>query len=136
NAPQPSTLNRLDTGDARFVNASPQLGNEVWNIHSINVGGFAGIRWYRINHVTNSVVQQGTLPSGTNSVFNASIAVNDASAAFVTFTLSSGAVRPQVRFTGKTSAEVAMPLGGTILTSPASFTTCSTSPCRWGDYSS
>jgi hypothetical protein len=135
NAPQLGTGNVLDTLDGRFVNASTQVGSGIWNTHTVNNGGIAGVRWYRINHVTNAVIQQGTIPGGSNHLFNASIAANDASNAFMTFSMSSAAFRPQVRYSGKLSAEVAIPFGTSLVSSPNVFSSCSASPCRWGDYS-
>jgi len=34
-APQPGVSYCLDTGDARFENRSAQIGNRIWNVHSI-----------------------------------------------------------------------------------------------------
>ena len=132
-APQLGTTTLLDTLDGRFVNASTQVGNEVWNTHTVNNGGIAGVRWYRIDHVTNAVVQQGIIPGGSNYLFNASIAVNDALNAFMTYSMSSAALRPQVRYTGKLSAAVSIPFGTSLVSSPNVFT--GVTVARWGDYS-
>jgi hypothetical protein len=142
-AQQPGTTSLLDTADGRFSNASTQIGSELWNTHAINVGGLSKVRWYRINTGTNFVVQQGTIPTSTHD-FNASIAVNDASNAFLAFTSSSVAVRAQVRFSGKLNGDAAVPAGTSLLTSTFSMLTgtsglacnnVSTAACRWGDYS-
>ena len=130
----------LDTSDARFVNASTQNGNFLWNVHSIDFGG-AAVRWYRINTSTNTVNKTATFSaSATSADFNASIAANDAGDIALTWTSTSATVCPQVRVAGQSAA--APP--GTGATGLALFTsltriTGNLDPDlglqRWGDYS-
>jgi hypothetical protein len=135
NATQPGTGTRLDTIDGRFQNASTQIGNHVWNIHTVGAGGFARLRWYRINGATSSVIATGivTPAAGSEHDFNGAIAANNAQNVFVVYSASSTATRAQMRFTGKLLSEVTIPKGSTLLTSPFSFT--GVSVARWGDYS-
>src|SRR5262249_34207508 len=56
-APQPGTTKLLDTSDSRFVNASTQSGNDLWQTHTIFLEGFAAPKFYRLNTSTNTVSQ-------------------------------------------------------------------------------
>jgi hypothetical protein len=137
-ATQPGTAVTIDTLNARFVNASSQIGTQIWNTHSVGMSGVSRVKWYRINTSTNAIVQQGTVPNATATThdYNASIAVNDVSTAFMVYSTSSSALKPQIRFSGKLTGEAAIPLGTVLITSPSSMTTnCGGDPCRWGDYS-
>ena len=86
-AHQPGTTKLLDTSDSRFVNASTQSGNDLWQTHTIALGGFPAPKFYRLNTSTNTVSQSGFyFASATSDDFNASIAANDAGNCFVTWT--------------------------------------------------
>lgn len=141
NAPQCSGVGAaelLDTSDARFVNASTQTGNFLWNVHSINFFG-AAVRWYKINTTTNAVVQSKThFQSGTSSDFNASIAANDAGDIYLTSTSSRSTVCPQVVFNGERSGILPPTIGSVLFTSPTKITgnfDPNFGTQRWGDYS-
>src|SRR5881394_2557977 len=85
-AHQPGTTKLLDTSDSRFVNASTQSGADLWQTHTIALGGFPAPKFYRINTSTNTVSQSGFyFASATSDDFNASIAANDAGECFVTY---------------------------------------------------
>jgi len=99
-APQPGTTATLDTLDARFQNAGTQIGTSVFQVHTVNLSGFASPKFYEFNVSTNTVVQSGFFyASGTSHDFNPSIAANSAKDAFVTWssTSVSPAVNAQVR---------------------------------------
>jgi hypothetical protein len=49
NARQLGTTQRLDTLDRRFVNASTQYGDSLWNAHTITSGGLPTPRYYQID---------------------------------------------------------------------------------------
>ena len=86
NAPQPGTTATLDTSDGRFVNAGPQIGNSLFQVHSINSGGYARCRFYEFDTVNKQVIQSGDFGrSGTSFDFNASIAANRRKDVFVTW---------------------------------------------------
>ena len=144
NAPQPGTGAVLDTLDNRFQNASTQIGNSLWNVHTIDFGGFATPRFYEINTSTNAITQTGLFfATATSDDFNASIAANDNNDAFVTWSSTDtgpAGLQAQVRFSGRQSGDPPGSMnspGTAIFTSPTFYNdfTCASPPCRWGDYS-
>ena len=136
NAAQPGTAATLDTLDNRFQNVSSQIGDDLWNIHSIAIGP-AAIRWYRINTVGMTNAQTGSFYSSVSSAdFNPSIAANG-SYAFVCWssTDSNNLVNAQIRWSGKLDSETVInaPAWATLFTSPTYYGTSGVQ--RWGDYS-
>lgn len=145
-APQPDTAVLLDTLDRRFVNASSQVGDSLWNVHSINVSGFATPRFYQIDTEgtgANTIKQQGffAAAAGTSHDFNASIAANFLGEAFVTWSSTNPGTgtNAQVRFSGRQPAD---PLGvipaGSVLFQSTTFYQQfgqTSGTARWGDYS-
>jgi hypothetical protein len=128
----------LDTSDSRFVNASTQSGNDLWQTHTIALGGFPAPKFYRLNTSTNTVSQSGFyFASATSDDFNASIAANDAGDCFVTWTSTDASVgkNAQVRLSGKLSAAAGISAGPSAFTSPTFYHPSSDNPERWGDYS-
>ena len=88
NAPQPGdgTTYLIDTSDARFVNAGTQIGNSLFQVHSIASGGGAICRFYEFDTVNKTVIQSGDFSSSSTSFdFNASIAANRRKDVFVTW---------------------------------------------------
>lgn len=137
-AHQPGTTKLLDTSDSRFVNASTQSGNDLWQTHTIALGSFPAPKFYRLNTSTNAVTQSGFyFASGTSDDFNASIAANDAGDCFVTWTSTdaSAGKNAQVRLSGKTSAGAGIAAGPLAVTSGNFYHPSSDNPERWGDYS-
>jgi hypothetical protein len=137
-AHQPGTTTLLDTSDSRFVNASTQNGNDLWQTHTIALGGFPAPKFYRINTSTNTVSQSGFyFASATSDDFNASIAANDAGNCFVTYTSTDASVgrNAQVRLSGKLSADAGISAGPNAFTSPTFYHPSTDNPERWGDYS-
>ena len=137
-AHQPGTTKLLDTSDSRFVNASTQSGNDLWQTHTIALGGFPAPKFYRLNTSTNTVSQSGFyFASATSDDFNASIAANDAGDCFVTWTSTdaSAAKNAQVRLSGKLSAAAGISAGPIAVTSGAFYHPSTDNPERWGDYS-
>jgi hypothetical protein len=137
-AHQPGTTKLLDTSDSRFVNASTQSGNDLWQTHTIALGSFPAPKFYRLNTSTNTVSQSGFyFASGTSDDFNASIAANDAGNCFVTWTSTdaSAAKNAQVRLSGKLSADAGIGAGAAASTSASFYHPSADNPERWGDYS-
>ena len=135
---QPGTTKLLDTSDSRFVNASTQSGNDLWQTHTIALGGFAAPKFYRLNTSTNTVSQSGFyFASATSDDFNASIAANDAGNCFVTWTSTdaSAGKNAQVRLSGKLSADAGIAAGPNAETSQTFYNASADNPERWGDYS-
>lgn len=136
-APQPLTTNTLDTSDCRFVNAGTQIGNSLFQVHTIDIGGLARCRFYEFDTVNKQVIQSGTFGrSDTSFDFNASIAANRRKDVFVTWSSTdvTNSVNAEVRFSGRLHAE---PLG--LISSPGSLlfgsSTYYSVSGRWGDYS-
>ena len=137
-AHQPGTTKLLDTSDSRFVNASTQSGNDLWQTHTIALGGFPAPKFYRLNTSTNTVSQSGFyFASATSDDFNASIAANDAGNCFVTYTSTdtSAGRNAQVRLSGKLNADAGIAAGPNAVTSPTFYSASADNPERWGDYS-
>ena len=137
-AHQPGTTKLLDTSDSRFVNASTQSGNDLWQTHTIALGGFPAPKFYRLNTSTNTVSQSGSyFASATSDDFNASIAANDAGNCFVTYTSTDASVgkNAQVRLSGKLSGDAGIAAGPNAFTSPTFYHPSADNPERWGDYS-
>jgi len=150
NAPQPGTTNLLDTLDGRFVNASTQVGDSLWNVHTINLGGFAAPKFYQIDTEgvgVNTIKQQGFFfESSTSHDFNASIAANAFGEVFVTWSSTDVANtnvglqhNARVRISGRQPADPlgAIPAGTSLFTSPIFYNPSGEGFFveRWGDYS-
>jgi hypothetical protein len=141
---QPGTNKVLDTLDARFVNASTQTGNSLFQVHTVAYSGLATPRFYEFDTLNNWVIQSGIFyGSATSNDFNASIAANRYKDVFVTWSSAdrTGNVNAQVRVAGRLHTD---PLGvishGSPLYGSATFLTgdpASWDPYvqRWGDYS-
>jgi len=137
-AHQPGTTKLLDTSDSRFVNASTQSGNDLWQTHTIALGSFPGPKFYRLDTSANTVSQSGFyFASATSDDFNASIAANDAGNCFVTWTSTDASAgrNAQVRLSGKLSADAGIAAGPFAFTSPTFYHPSADNPERWGDYS-
>jgi hypothetical protein len=147
NARQPGTSAVIDTLDARFQNASTQLGNSLFNVHTINVAGFATPRWYEIDPTTSSIVQRGLFfTTATSDDFNPSITVNDDKDVSVTWSATdlgsreTGGFFPQIRASGRLNTDPpdVIPSGSLIFQSPVALTgnfDPDFNAQRWGDYS-
>jgi hypothetical protein len=141
-APQPGTTLTLDTLDSRFVNVSTQIGNSLFQVHTINIEGFARPRFYEFDPVNLQVIQSGTFAAGSASYdFNASIAANVHKDVFVTWsaTAPGNGVNAEVRFSGRLHLDPpgVIPGPGSLLFGSATFygVNSSTISQRWGDYS-
>jgi len=140
-AVQPGTTATLDTLDGRFVNVSTQIGNSLFQVHTIASGGYARARFYEFDTVNKTVIQSGTFArSGTSHDFNASIAANRFKDVFVTWSATDPAnsVNAEVRFSGRlhTDAAGVIPSPGSLLYGSSTFYNFTGSGTqRWGDYS-
>ena len=152
NAPQPNGV-RVDTIDGRFQSATIQRGTNLWNVHAIANGGTSAARAYRLSTTGTTALGIATLfTSGTDWVFNPSIATNSVTAFVTASRTDPGAGAP--------AGNAAMVIfnGSNTLNFPFAFDVVATSPtqfeidpitqsclslvnqgvpvCRWGDYSS
>ena len=135
---QPGTAATLDTSDGRFVNAGTQIGNSLFQVHSINSGGYARCRFYEFDTVNKQVIQSGDFGrSGTSFDFNASIAANRRKDVFVTWSSTDVGVNAEVRFSGRrhTDPQGVIPSPGSLLFGSDTFYLVSGTEQRWGDYS-
>jgi hypothetical protein len=148
---------RLDTVDGRFVSATKQIGTLLFNVRSVNVGGFSRWRLYKLSTTGTTPLFTFTPTTSTcangDHLFNASVDTNSTSTsalAFVTATRTcpSQAVAGRAAhliFRGPNSSGAGW-VFNTVQTSPTNFaitglgTSCNAAPgrlsCRWGDYSS
>ena len=103
-APQPGTSATLDTADCRFINASTQIGNSLFQIHTVNISGYARPRFYEFDTVNKVVLQSGTFSrSATSHDFNAAIAANSNKDVFVTWSATdpTNSINAAVHFSGR-----------------------------------
>jgi hypothetical protein len=146
NAPQPGTPALLDTSDARFINAGTQIGDSLFQVHSISVSPTthdrAICRFYEFDGKNKTVIQHGDFfKSSTSSDFNASIAANRHKDVFVTWSATDTNVNAEVRFSGRLHTDPlnVIPSPGSLLTGGTSadfyFVGAPVGNQRWGDYS-
>ncbi|MGW2740780.1 hypothetical protein [Streptomyces sp. NPDC001450] len=151
NARQPGTTNLLDSSDSRFAQSSTQIGNQLLNIHTVNVGGFPTPVWLQINTANSTVPagQTGSVIESSNSDdFNASVAgsavggtsANPIGRMFFTWSSTNvtAGVTHQVRVEsgGRLATDPANVVGGNTHAQASTFYNPSTDLVeRWGDYS-
>jgi hypothetical protein len=135
----------LDTLDGRFQSASIQSRGLLWNAHTVHFGG-AAVRVYKIDNAASaSTVLASLFTSGTDRVFNGSVATGSGAfnaPIFVSATRTDPATPPShgnaahLVFSGLNSSTTDW-LFNTIITSASQYdgSDCG-STCRWGDYSS
>jgi hypothetical protein len=151
NIPQQGTANQLDSLDRRLTQAvsgiDPGHANEVgiWTQHTVaRTGGLSEVRWYEIDPLTKTLLQNGKVTSASLFYFNGSISPNRAvmgatrsggNSMVMGFNASSSAVFPRVRMVSKIGAG-AQSAPVNVRTSPTFYRgfDCPPNPCRWGDY--
>ena len=141
NADQPRTNTLLDTLDSRFQNRSTQVGNNLYNVHTVsasfNFGGTAPIPVaYHINTNTNGALSQTYFyASGTSNDWNPSIAANAQNEVFVNWTSDdpTAGVMPSVRVGGSQNDDGIFQ--GMLMYEGSSVANHGTGTDRWGDYS-
>ncbi len=143
-APQPGVscpTDCLDTSDSRFISYSTQLGDVLWQVHTVNDSGFATPQFYEIDTATATLIQSNFFfASNTSSDFNASIVANTGHV-FVDWssTDASAGINAQVRFSGCAPVSSCSPgTGSALFTSPNPLTADfdpNFGDQRWGDYS-
>jgi hypothetical protein len=133
NARQFGTTDRLQTFDDRFENASTQIGNDLWQVHTIASNGHPKPKFYRVNTATNKVTLSGLISaSATSDDWNASIAANDLDLPVVTWssTDSLARINAQVR-----AASGPVGPGTVLVTSPTFYHPTNSGVEPWGNYS-
>ncbi|MDD2904364.1 MAG: hypothetical protein PHU44_18200 [Syntrophales bacterium] len=142
-AVQPGTDQMLDTLDARFVNAGTQIGNSLFQVHTVEYSGLATPRFYEFDTLNNIIIQSGIFyGSATSNDFNASIAANRFKDVFVTWSSTDAPnnVNAQVRVAGRLHTDPPGVISNSSsLFGSATFLTGEPSEWdpfvqRWGDY--
>lgn len=134
-ARQPGTSATLANLNSRFVNASLQKVNALWQIHTIGNGGYVTSKFYLIDLVQKNVAwTDWFFASQTSDDFNASITANPAGQRFITWTSTDAPVgiQAQARFIGTGVLGPSAFPGQAAYTSPTFYGTAGIQ--RWGDY--
>jgi hypothetical protein len=142
-AVQPDNGYVLDSMDCRFANASTQIGNSLFQVHSVYSGGYARCRFYEFDTVNNTVVQCGDFGSSSTSYdFNPSLAANRNKDVLVTWSSTDPVnnINAQVRYSGRrhTDPQNVIFSPGYLLAGSATYLSGNTDYYkgqRWGDYS-
>src|SRR5438128_7940562 len=142
---QPGTSQGLDALADRLMNRVQYRhfadGHEslVAN-HTVGVGtsgNQAAVRWYEIRNLssTPTVYQQGTYNPSTDNRWMASIAMDQAGDIGLGYSVSSSAISPSIRYTGRLSNDPlgTMPQGEATMIAGSGSQTSGFN--RWGDYS-
>lgn len=142
--PQPSGTSPLDPLREVVMNR-PQYRNR--GTHQVIVGGFAtditgtnqaGTRWFELRRTTGawSLFQEGTIfvpPGDTTSRWMASVAMDGTGNIAAGYNVSSSAVFPGLRYTGRLAGD---PAGTMAAEQTIIAGTASNSSIRYGDYAS
>lgn len=148
-APQPNGQ-RLATFDGRFQSATTQVANRLYNVHTINIEGFARWRLYAFSTSGSTLFRFTPAVTAGAHNFNASVATSSSAPDAKIFVTYSRTIP-----TGGDAGRAAMLIGAGPQSSKASwnFSLIGTSAgqfshdnvgnscnangsCRWGDYSS
>lgn len=141
-AQQPGTAATLDTLDARFVNASGQVGDSLFQTHTTGDFGLPTPRWYEFDTEgagANTIKQSGSFwAAGASNDFNASIMINASRNVVVSWSSTDpgAGINAQVRLGGKQVTDTATTFFGPGLVAANCPSPSSYSGFRWGDYSS
>ncbi len=104
--------------------------------HSVTAGTSTGVRWYEIRSPgsTPTVFQQGTFAPDSSFRWMGSAAMDHVGNLAIGYSVSSTAINPAIRFTGRAPTD---PLGtlGTELNIQTGTGSQLTGLSRWGDYS-
>ena len=137
-AEQFQTAQKIDTLDSRFVNAHTQVGDSIWQVHTIANGSVSLLKWYKINTQTAAVEEQDTITQGSNTfAFNASVAASLNGDTYFSYSSTSPfafAMPVDTRFTGKLAGETFVNAGASAFLSNTWYSMGDT-PERWGYYS-
>jgi hypothetical protein len=106
--------------------------------HSVTVGSSVGLRWYELRGVTAtpSVFQSGTFAPDANFRWMGSAAMDQSGNMAIGYSVSSSAIKPQIRVTGRLAGDAAGTLTQGETTVIAGAGAQGSTLSRWGDYSS
>lgn len=148
-ARQPGVPDRLDTLDARFQNASTQIGNQLLNVHTIAVSSRPRPKWYQINTSTNALTASGfVFETSDSDDFNPAVAgspvggtaANPIGRMFFTWSstdvVGSGQHHAAAKGSGRFATDSTTVTGGvTFAVAAGPYNPSSAAVERWGDYS-
>jgi len=106
--------------------------------HAVTVGSSVGLRWYELRGVTTtpSLFQSGTFAPDANFRWMGSAAMDQAGNMAIGYSVSSSAIKPQIRITGRLAGDPAGTLTQGETTVIAGNGAQGPTLSRWGDYSS
>ena len=138
-APQPTTTLLLDTLDGRIQSNTVQIGNRVYAIHALNVGGRSAIRLYRVNAGTNTAEVRFTYALTGLAAWGPSFAIantGSTTSGFFAFNYSGSTLNPAAALVARRNDNVGGFPGFTYQTGVPMTNSCQNGTrCRWGDYS-
>ncbi|HJZ72214.1 MAG TPA: hypothetical protein VKE51_10765, partial [Vicinamibacterales bacterium] len=140
--PQAGTTRTLDSlADRLMYRAAYRNFGDHESIvvnHAVTAGASVGVRWYELRGVTTTptLFQSGTFAPDSNFRWMGSAAMDRAGSIAIGYSVSSSALKPQIRVTGRLAGDPAgqLTLGETTIVAGAGSQTGTLS--RWGDYSS
>ncbi|GGA06998.1 PEP-CTERM sorting domain-containing protein [Okeania sp. KiyG1] len=91
-AQQPGIPDTINTSNSRFSSNLVLKDGWVWGVHSIEVGGRSGLRWFKIDEANNTVVETGDIFDPNLDFYYGSIAVNDWKEVVIGFSCSGEAL--------------------------------------------
>jgi hypothetical protein len=142
---QPSTAQKLDSlGDRlmyrlayrNFGTHESLVVNHSVKVGTTNKNPYTGVRWYELRSpgATPALFQQGTFSPDTNFRWMGSAAQDKVGNLAVGFSVSSGTVRPGIRFAARSPSDPAGTLGSETVIQTGIGSQGRTLE-RWGDYS-
>ncbi len=139
-ADQPGPKTNLDSGGIRLRSSAYQVDGSYWGVQGGTdpVSGNAAVRWYEIDALTETLVQEGLIADSDLDFIFPSIAVNDFGDIVIGFTGTSETVFPS-----SYAVVGSNPSGGAVFDTPVvlragldDYQRLDTSGRnRWGDYS-
>jgi hypothetical protein len=121
----------LDSVDHRLAQVF-QVGNTLWTANCINIGGRAGIQWYKIDEPSSALLQTGQIADANFDFIAPSIAANANGDVVIGYTRSSSSsFASAYASVGTTSGGVTSFGAPTLLKAGVATYTGG----RWGDYS-
>ena len=141
--PQPSPGTTLDALGDRLMHrlAYRNFGDHEALVatHSIKTSSaVSGVRWYEIRdpNTTPTLFQQGTVTSGSTSLWMGSIAMDKTGDIALGYSESSKILKPSIDYTGRIPGDPAGTMESPSLIKTGTGVQTSAGGGRWGDYSS
>ena len=139
NPTQPGGVQGMDNGDARISATVYRVGDIIYAVHGTEVSKRAGVQWFKIDALNQSVLQTGRITDSNLELYYASIAANENGTVVIACNGSSrakfvscyAALGETVNGTLTFSGLVLLKSGTVSYRDPDPTTTTS----RWGDYS-